>query len=260
MGLLSGKPYPPFFWRDEPIAMVRVSKKWLDTTVQRCRQLYFHLAFWLGFSLHKGPLIKPLDFQVSWFCYDEDSSCTRTTLDSIQILLAVVKNVFLKTLILSKILISSLQVFHIIINLSLNPRAWIQLKNSISIPHKYAGDHLNTQAIPHRHPVTLRRLALREPNCQQVEQPCQAWASRNSGMLSISRSPIWVILFFGAIMASEGWSWTILNMVPSLFNFKFAIRDTYVINSISLPTISFIVFMEWLKKFLKVDVDVKAGA
>ena len=37
IGLLLGKPHPHFFGNDEHFAMVRVSKKRLDTAVQKCR-------------------------------------------------------------------------------------------------------------------------------------------------------------------------------------------------------------------------------
>lgn len=45
-------------WYDDPNAMVRVSKKRLDTAVPRCRQLY-HLAIWSIFSILFSPIRSP---------------------------------------------------------------------------------------------------------------------------------------------------------------------------------------------------------
>ena len=73
IGLLFGKPYP-LFWYDEHIAMVRVSKKRLDTAVQRCREFHSSpsLLIWTLFAQRIVWLTTC--FSDSRFRWAEDSS------------------------------------------------------------------------------------------------------------------------------------------------------------------------------------------
>ena len=48
--------------------MVRVSKKRLDTAVQRCRHLFFNLVLLTSSCTQRDYLINHLLFQSSWFC------------------------------------------------------------------------------------------------------------------------------------------------------------------------------------------------